>query len=92
MTNGYICTDSDYGTIYYQQANGDIFRAPKENAIDSRTGYIIGRWEAPKHMAASYFETLRKFINDSGKAEIDAFLATQGAQFQTALQLERTSP
>jgi hypothetical protein len=35
----------------YKDAKGDLFRANVSDVQDVRTGYRIGRWEAPAHMA-----------------------------------------
>lgn len=37
--------------VYVDLARGDLYRAPVTNVLDVRTGYRIGRWEAPSHMA-----------------------------------------
>jgi len=42
----------------YLDGNGDLFKADKGNVIDCITGYRIGRWEAPSHLAESRIKML----------------------------------
>ena len=43
---GYIGeTERNNITYYYYTDGNDVFKAPKGNVEDCRTGYLIGRWE-----------------------------------------------
>lgn len=50
-SKGHLGDYTYQGTTYevYEDAKGDIWRAPISSVIDVRTGYRIGRWEGPKH-------------------------------------------
>lgn len=39
------------GFEYYLDAQGNLYTAKENAVIDLSTGYRIGRWEAPPHLA-----------------------------------------
>jgi hypothetical protein len=42
----------------YKDARGELFRAAESDVIDTQTGYRIGRWEAPAHMADASIKSI----------------------------------
>jgi len=53
---------------FYLDARGELWRAPVSAVIDIDTGYRIGRWEAPKHMAKRMFDQAVKAFESVGSA------------------------
>ena len=60
-SNGHICfIVSDFGTMEYYVAGGELYRAPIDNCIDTRNGYRIGRWECSVEHFKLYYESVYK--------------------------------
>ena len=52
------------GLEFYKDAAGELHRAPVDNVIDCRTGYRIGRWEAPDHLADMRINMLKSQVEE----------------------------
>jgi len=47
--------------IYYTDGR-DVFRAPINNVVDVRTGYLIGRWECSLTQFNHFRESVYNFL------------------------------
>jgi hypothetical protein len=51
---GHITFSGDFE--FYEDARGEVYRAPLSNAFDCLTGYRIGRWECSR----AHFDRFRQ--------------------------------